>query len=190
MRDVLVIRDLETLKVLAEPTRMAILEHLATPQSVSELALALKVPRTRLYHHIDLLRSRGLVAVVDERRVGAMTEYIYAPTAKTFRPDPRLLTAGDLNERVDFMTTVFFDTTKSDLRRSLLSGDASLKRRGGHREVALGRSIAFLEPAQADTFITQLEALVARFDAASKRTKNSRPFALTWAIYPASRRMR
>jgi DNA-binding transcriptional ArsR family regulator len=187
MRDVFVISDLETLKTLAEPTRAAILEHLAEPQSVSQLARALDVPRTRLYHHMDLLRSKGLIEVVEERRVGAMTEQLYAPAAKTFRPDPRLLTTGDLAERVDALTTLLFDTTKSDLRRSLLSGAASLERREGLREVGLSRSIALLTAAQAEEFIAQLEALAARFDDAHQPSDEARPFAFTWAIYPASR---
>lgn len=189
MREVLVIEDLETLKVIAEPTRVAILEELSVPRSVTELALGLGVPRTRLYHHIDLLRSSGLIEVVEERRVGAMTEQIYAPTAKTFRPDPRLLTSGDLAERVEAITTLLFDTTKADVRRSLLSGESSLERRDGLREVGLGRSIAFLTPGQAEEFVAEVEALVARFDEAHDPTEEARPFALTWALYPSSRRV-
>jgi DNA-binding transcriptional ArsR family regulator len=187
---VLLIGDLETLKAIAEPTRAAILEHLAEPQSVSQLARALDVPRTRLYHHMELLRSKGLIEVVEERRVGPMTEQLYAPTAETFRLDPRLLTTGDLAERVDALTTLLFDTTKSDLRRALLSGDASLERRDGLRELGVGRSIAFLTAAQAEEFIAELEALMARFDDAHQPSESSRPFALTWAVYPASRRIR
>ena len=190
MRDVLLIGDLETLKAIAEPTRVAILEQLTVPRSVSQLAEGLGVPRTRLYHHVDLLRAKGLIEVVEERRVGAMTEQLYAPTAKTFRPDPRLLTSGDLAERVEAITTLLFDSTKADLRRSLLSGEGSLERREGLREVGLGRSIALLTSAQAEDFIAELEALVARFDAAHQPTEDARPFALTWALYPASRSIR
>jgi DNA-binding transcriptional ArsR family regulator len=190
VRDVLVIKDVETLKAMAEPTRAAILEHLAEPQSVTQLARALDVPRTRLYHHMELLRSKGLIEVVEERRVGPMTEQLYAPAAKTFRVDQGLLTTGDLAERVDAITTLLFDTTKSDLRRSLLSGDASLERRDGLRELGVGRSIAFLTAAQAEEFIAELEALEARFDDSNRPAAEARPFALTWAVYPASRRIR
>jgi DNA-binding transcriptional ArsR family regulator len=190
MRDVLVIKDLETLRAIAEPTRVAILEQLTEPRSVSQIALALGVPRTRLYHHVDLLRSKGLIEVVEERRVGAMTEQLYAPTAKTFRPDRRLLTAGDLAERVDAITTLIFDTTKSDLRRSLLSGDVSLEPGDGPRQLALGRSIALLTPAKAERFIAELEALAARFDDAHDAGEDAVPFAFSWAMYPASRSIR
>jgi DNA-binding transcriptional ArsR family regulator len=190
MRDVLVIEDLETLKAMAEPTRAAILEQLVEPRSVSELAHALDVPRTRLYHHVDLLRSRGLIEVVKERRAGPLTEQVYAPTAKTFQPDQHLLKAGDLTERVDWITTLLFDRTKSDLRRSILSGEVSLDETEGRRQLALGRSIAFLTASKAEEFIAELEALVASFDAAHEPIEGALPFAFSWAFYPASRSMR
>ncbi len=190
MRDVLVIEDLETLKAIAEPTRVAILEQLAEPQSVTQLARALDVPRTRLYHHMELLRARGLIEVVEERRVGAMTELIYAPTAKTYRPDPRLLESGELQERVEALTTLLFDATKSDVRRALLSGDTLLEPGDGPRRLAIGRSIAFLTPAQANELVGELEALVARFDAAHAPADEARPFAFSWVFYPASRTIR
>ena len=74
MRAVCVIDDVATLKAMADPTRAAILELLTEPRSVTELARTLDVPRTRLYHHVELLREKGLVEQVDERRVGALTE--------------------------------------------------------------------------------------------------------------------
>ena len=189
MREVLVIDDLETLKAIAEPTRMAILEQLAEPQSVSQLARALEVPRTRLYHHMDLLRSKGLIEVVEERRVGAMTEQIYAPAAKTFRPAPALLASGDLEERVEALTTLLFDATRSDVRRALLSGRASLEGQGPRR-LAIGRSIAFLGPERADAFARELEALAARYDAAHEPGDGAEPFAFSWVFYPAARTIR
>ena len=96
MQDVRVIDDVETLKVVAESTRFAILELLTAPRSVTELAAALGAPRTRLYHHVELLRSKELVEQVDERRVGALTERVYAPTAHTFRPGPSRNPTGSL----------------------------------------------------------------------------------------------
>lgn len=169
---------------MAEPTRAAILELLTEPRSVTALARALDVPRTRLYHHIELLCSKGLVETVDERRVGALTERIYALTAKTFRASTRLLRSGDVSERVEALTTLLFDTTKSDLTRSLrAAGDQGLEMPG----LGLGRSIAFLSEEDAKRFIAEVESLVERFDAAHAEADGSRPFALVWALYPSSR---
>jgi DNA-binding transcriptional ArsR family regulator len=190
VRDVFLIEDLETLKLLAEPTRVAIMELLTEPRSVSQLAEALEVPRTRLYHHVELLRSKELIEVVEERRVGALTERVYAPTAETYRPGPELLSTGDLQDRVEAITTLLFDTTKSDLRRSLLSGEASLDQGQGPRHFGLRRSIAVLTASRAEEFLAEVEALAARFDESDEGSDDTRPFAFTWAFYPASRRIR
>src|SRR5436190_19640135 len=150
MRRVHVIDDLATLKAIADPTRTALLELLAAPHSVTELAGALDVPRTRLYHHIELLESKGVIEKVGERRDGPMTERVYALTARTLRPSSRLLRDRDA------VTPLLFDTTKADLRKADLES----------KQLGLGRSIAFLEPRRAAEFIAELESLVERFDAA------------------------
>jgi DNA-binding transcriptional ArsR family regulator len=184
-RNVLAIDDLATLKAISDPTRVAIIELLAEPRSVTQLAEALEVPRTRLYHHIELLQSKGLIQQVEERRVGALTERIYALTAKVFRPSARLLKRGDQGSRVDALMTLVFDTTKSDLRRAIVSGDARL----GAGEIGVGRTIANLSPARATEFLRELEALVARYDDAHENSEDARPFAFVWAMYPSSRRI-
>jgi DNA-binding transcriptional ArsR family regulator len=183
MRSVRVIDDVETLKAMAEPTRAAILELLAESRSVTELAGALDVPRTRLYHHIQVLVDKGLVEQVDERRVGALNERVYALTAKTFRASARLLRGGDAGERVDAVMTLMLDTTKADLKRSLLDALAQ----GEEKKLGVGRSIAFLTEEEAERFVAELNALVASFDAAHADRPAARPYALVWALYPSSR---
>ena len=185
MRAIRVIDEVETLKLMAEPTRAAILELLTEPRSVTELARTLEVPRTRLYHHVALLREKGLIEQVDERRAGALTERVYALTAKTFRPSARLLRSGDVAERVDALTALLFDTTAADLKRSLVTApDSSQPAR-----LALGRSIAFLTDQEAHRFGAELEELVARFDRAHAETPEAGSYALVWAFYPSSRRI-
>src|SRR5512141_2771051 len=61
------ISDPETMKALADPLRLRILETMVTrtdaPWSAKELAGRLDVPQTRLYHHIELLLERDLIRV-------------------------------------------------------------------------------------------------------------------------------
>jgi DNA-binding transcriptional ArsR family regulator len=177
MRRIHAIDDLETLKAIADPTRAALLELLAERHSVTELADALDVPRTRLYHHIELLESRGLIEQVDQRRVGPMTERIYALTAQTFRLSARLARSTD----VETLTTWLFDTTRADVARAAALGRLS--------PVEGGRTIAFLDEASARAFAAELEALVERFDAAHDE-RNPQPYAFVWALYPSSRTIR
>ena len=187
MRRVRVIEDVETLRLIAEPTRAAILELLTEPRSVSELADSLDVPRTRLYHHIHLLQEKGLIQQVDERSAGALTERVYALTAKTFRASARLLRSGSPEERADAITTLVLDTTKADVRRAVISGEAAFDGSDEGKPVGLGRSLAYLDDARAAAFLAELEALVTRFDAAHDEAEGRRPYALTYALYPSSR---
>jgi DNA-binding transcriptional ArsR family regulator len=177
MRRERVIDDLETLRAIAEPTRASIVELLAEPHSVSELAAELDVPRTRLYHHIELLLEQEIVEQVDERQARGLVERVYALTAKHFRLSTRLLRTTD----VDVLTTWLFDTTKADVLRASAAGELS--------PVGGGRTIAFLDEETARAFARELERLVERFDAAHDEAAE-RPYAFVWALYPSSRRIR
>lgn len=181
----LVIDDVETLRAIAEPTRAALIELLAEPRTVTQLADALDVPRTRLYHHVEVLQEKGIVHQVDERRAGALTERVYALTAKLIRPSARLLRSGDADERMSALLTLLFDTTKADLGRSFATGEVRLD----DSELGLGRSVAQLTPEQAAELVRELQALVARFDGAHESSPNRRPFAFVWALYPSSRKI-
>ncbi len=73
-----VTRCAERLRVLAEPTRLAVLRLLLKhPNSAGEIAAALKVEQTLLSHHLALLRSAHLVQV---HREGKRRVYRAAPT--------------------------------------------------------------------------------------------------------------
>ena len=83
--EVFEIEDAETFEMLADPSRVEMLERLHHPASVGELAEDMGVPRTRLYHHVKLLEEAGMIRVVDTRRKGAMEEKVYQVAARSFR---------------------------------------------------------------------------------------------------------
>lgn len=69
---------LTVFKALSDPTRLAIIEHLATGQHcVCELQTALELPANLLSHHLRVLREAGLVR--DQRR-GRWIDYSLEPT--------------------------------------------------------------------------------------------------------------
>ncbi|MDQ3881423.1 MAG: helix-turn-helix domain-containing protein [Chloroflexota bacterium] len=87
----------EQFKAIGDGTRMRILGRLAQgTASISELAAMLGMPRTTVGHHVGVLEQAGLVRVVGERRVRAVTERRYARTAPMFRlGDPEEDEPGD-----------------------------------------------------------------------------------------------
>ena len=72
-------------KALGHPLRNTILgllhERAAT---VTELAVALKRPKSTVAHHVKVLAEAGLVQVVRTRRVRAIEERFYGRTARMF----------------------------------------------------------------------------------------------------------
>ncbi len=105
------VTSLETLKVMADPIRLHILEHLvAKPMTVKELAKRLGTTPTKLYYHINLMEEHGLIKVVSQRIVSGIVEKQYRTRAKSFDVDKSLLALGgnQAGGPLDIMRAVVF----------------------------------------------------------------------------------
>jgi len=176
------INDLETLKVLTHPTRLAIIESIANPCSVTEIG-------TRLYHHIKLLEEHGLIRVTSTRSKGALSEKMYEPTADSYLPGPKLLKSTNRADRAEAMIAGVLDTTREDLRRSLLAA-WSEEQPGESKQVHLTRSLFRLMPEEAEQFSNDLTALIERYGdlhEKGEQPEDARMHALTLLFYPSSR---
>ncbi len=78
------VSDIETLKAMAEPVRLAILSALMRGpgtglpvMTVKELAAQLGEPQTKLYRHIKQLEAVGLIKAVASRVVSGIVEQRY-----------------------------------------------------------------------------------------------------------------
>ncbi|NJE08404.1 ArsR family transcriptional regulator [Thermococcus sp. M39] len=81
MREVLIIAELDKMKILAEPTRFKILELLRMhPMSITELSAFLRKDRSTVYRHIKALEKAGFVEEIGHEG----NEKIYARTARLF----------------------------------------------------------------------------------------------------------
>ncbi len=74
----------EQLKALAEPARSHILDLvLERAATVTELAAALKRPKSSVAYHVEILVKAGLLRVVRTRKVRAIEERFYGRTGRT-----------------------------------------------------------------------------------------------------------
>jgi len=78
------VEDVETMRVLADPLRIAILRTLMTDaefhppvMSAKELSAALGEPQTKLYRHLKQLEEVGLIAIAETRLVSGIVEQRY-----------------------------------------------------------------------------------------------------------------
>ncbi len=85
LEEVIELTTTEQVKAIAGPLRTTILGLLhERAASVTELAAALKRPKSTVAHHVNVLAEAGLVRVVRTRRVRAIEERFYGRTARMF----------------------------------------------------------------------------------------------------------
>lgn len=93
------ISDVATLKALSDPTRLAILRALMQDEmparTVKELAAELGEPVTKLYRHVNLLESSGLIEVAESRVVSGIIERHYRARQASLYLDGNLLNPPD-----------------------------------------------------------------------------------------------
>jgi DNA-binding transcriptional ArsR family regulator len=190
--DVCFIDDIETLKVVADPLRLRILELLRrAPSTVKQLAKELDVPLKKLYYHVNLLETHSLIRVVGTRLVSGITEKQYQVTAHRLSVDRALLslsTAPATNdESLDVLLSVVLDHTKSEIKKSVQAGlinpsETSLWKDG----LALGRIELRLSPYQAEAFHARLVELSREFAALDPYPPDGdiRPYEVLLGVYP------
>lgn len=111
------ITDLETIKVMADERRLAILRLLSIPQSVKEISSALDTPQSQLYYHVNLLEKHGLIQVVETQVVSGIIEKRYQKSAEQFHlRNPMLMGDAITTEETTALFSSVFDETKEDLR--------------------------------------------------------------------------
>jgi DNA-binding transcriptional ArsR family regulator len=110
--EVVELESTDPLEELVHRVRGPLLRRLRTPHSAAELAAELDVPVTRLYHHLKVLESAGLIEVVATRRVGAALERRYRSVARSFQVGPDAV--RDRHDLARSLASVL-DATRADL---------------------------------------------------------------------------
>jgi DNA-binding transcriptional ArsR family regulator len=189
------ITKLETVRVLADPLRLRIIEAMATKLdhawSVKELAKALGEPPTKLYYHVNMLEEHGLLVVTGSQLVSGILEKRYQLVAASIGVDRTLLTAGDsgVDEALHGILATIFSTAEEDIQASIRAGIASLHagHEGERERIVLSKSVDLMTPERAELFRERLTALMAEFDVpadAEPERKDGMPYGLVVAFYP------
>ncbi len=154
--DVRYIRDVDTLRAISDPTRMRILEAMVQRRSpawsVKELAAALEMPQTRLYHHVDLLLAQDLIRAVERRVVSGIIETRYNVAARSFQLDRALFAGGSAEGFAVLSETLaaVFDTARAEVELAIRLGVINPgAETPAERGLMLTRGLARLTPARA-----------------------------------------
>ncbi|EGF85702.1 ArsR/SmtB family transcription factor [Gemella haemolysans] len=111
IKDIQYITDIERLKVISDPLRISILTTLGTEKKNSrELAKLLKINRTKIHYHLNILEENNFIEVVDTDSINGIIQKYYLPTAQAFVPSPNIF--NDLFNN----TSVNFNVKKEDVK--------------------------------------------------------------------------
>ena len=147
------VSSLEALRAVSDSWRHRILTLLIRdPLTPSQIAARLKIARTRVYYHLDILREHGFIRVVEERPVAAMIERTYRACAQRFKVDRQMLAATSSESELNDAQARLLEAAADDLRAY-----------SSQSEVLVNRSFLRLTKEQASRLRSEMVALVDRF---------------------------
>ncbi len=189
---VLMIKDLETLKILADPLRNQILEILAPEKlTVNQIAEKLGLVPSKLYYHINLLEKYGLIQEVDSIVKANIIEKVYWITAYECKMDEYLFNFSTPEGQQSIITTMLapIDTTREDIRRSLEARASALEQgvEEHPRQAVIYREVRNMSDQVADEFADRIKAVLDDFEKyeGDESDEDTHTRALTLAFYPS-----
>lgn len=185
-----IIRDLETLKVIADPIRNQILDVLQRiPQNTKEVADKLGLAPSKLYYHFNMLEKFGLIEVAETRQISNLIEKYYKSVATYFMVDSALLNFESSEGKENMYTLVesAIDTTREDFLRSLQARSLQMEQgiNSKKRSVILTRNLSNLSDDKAEEFLKKLSELIEEFIDADSKDAGDQTYAMTVALYPS-----
>lgn len=188
----LTVKDLETLKILADPLRNQIMEILAPePLTVNQIAEKLGLTPSKLYYHMNLLEKHSLIQEVDSIIKANIIEKVYWITAYECKMAENLCNFSTPMGQQSIMTSMVspIDTTREDILRSLEARATALDQGAEEhpRQVVIYREIRDVSDKVADEFAERLKAVLEDFEKiqGDEAGEDVHRRALTVAYYPS-----
>ena len=185
------ISNLETLRAIADPLRVQIMELLEDKTlTVKQVAEKLGLAPSKLYYHFGALEKLGMIEVSETRMVANMLEKTYKSAAHILDVDPALFQfskEGD-NEPINILLSSTIDATREDMLRSLQARQFQLEQGAEEapRRVILNRIVSSVSEKRIKEFQERLVKLIQEFEAEDASAKpKDQPYALTVAFYPS-----
>ena len=191
MQDVLYVEVAGQAGALLHPLRIEVLKKLAEPRSCPELAKELGETSQKIYYHVKILESAGLIDKVEERRVRGIMEGLYRARAKSYWLSPSLVgKVGGAERARDQMSLGFLLSLAEEIHADV----ARLGERTSEGEAvpSLGLSLR-IELENADARARFLEELQETFQGlvkkyAAKDPTEGQGFQVSLVCYPRPER--
>ncbi len=191
--DEYIINDLDTLKVIADPLRLQIIEIIFDhSHTVKQVASKLDTPVSKLYYHINLLEKHGLIRIASTRVVSGIVEKSYQASARKFRVQNGLLNPAQSEvpqSGMALLVDAILEDAKQDIKHHASSGLIDLSGQTDAMRLSISRTMTRLTPHEAVEFQQRLKALTDEFQAkkADGANADEQSYALVFALYPTTR---
>ena len=191
-----IVTDLETIKIISDPLRVQILEHVGLASeagvliTVKELAENLEIPPTKLYYHVNLLEKHHLIRVAETRVVSGIIEKLYQIRARRIRAELDLSQDSEINRDEGLELTLssismMFDTAYTNLEKSfrkrfqeIEDGQTDLQKSAWYSSQCMLQ----LSPEQVKEFIREIKELENKY--AQKQNKDGQVYGLSLLFNP------
>jgi DNA-binding transcriptional ArsR family regulator len=186
-----IITNLDTLKIIADPTRLEVMRTLKKPRTVKEVAEILDTDPTKLYYHVRQLEKHDLIRIVETNIVSGIIEKTYQVSARQFRVEENLISATEMtDENLNTLFSAIFDVTKDEIRRSFQAGLMKLGDKTPPEKYGTAKVALYLTEEQATELFGKLSALMQEYEDASKLNEENtevQPHGLLFSFYPLYR---
>ncbi|GAA2745078.1 winged helix-turn-helix domain-containing protein [Kitasatospora cinereorecta] len=192
------VRDVATLKALADPLRLAILTALMRrdpePLSVKEIAADLGEAPTKLYRHIKQLEQCALILVAETRLVSGIVESRYLAAQHSLRLSPDVFADDDGQDRPEALGAMLaaLDMIRSDFQGHFRSGrlDMATRQDGTRSPGKFAHFTKRVRPERVVRLRNQLDSLLDELaeepDSTGEDAVDITLVALLYALRPAN----
>jgi len=124
MKDTMMLKDLEQVKIFAHPLRARLVEVFAEkPRTAKQVAEIIGQKPTKLYHHVEALERVGLIKLVKTQKKRGTLEKYYRTVAKRFSVDSNLFQMKENNKELlgEFraMFATMLENTMQEINESI-----------------------------------------------------------------------
>jgi DNA-binding transcriptional ArsR family regulator len=184
-REVRTVADVDALKAMADPLRLAILGALMNPaaadlpvMSVKELAEELGESQTKLYRHVKQLAAAGLIRVAASRLVSGILEQRYQANQRDIMFGPELLRDKAMADESEPLVTAMLDRYRSQFasaRRAGLIPPDDYPPDQAYRRAMMAVTETRVSPARATAIRNKLQEIMDELSAADAQESDGVP---------------
>jgi len=186
MRDVMLIEKTDQASALLNPLRLELLRRADEPRSCGQLAEALGETPQKIYYHVKVLESAGVLEKVGERRVRAVPEGFYRASARSYWLSPKLVgRIGGTRRASDQMSLGFLLSLAEELQTDI--GQLARMKREEAQSLGFSAQVRLARPAERTAFLSEIQNAIQSIAKKYGGAGSPRPqetFRLILACYP------